>query len=284
LHIELNMPILELNLALSSNHIRSGYSFVNYDALEYYNTLISNGLTASIVQGMYSVDEYNFKKAIDTLYTDIKTVGFMPNRMWLFLGNTQATQNIECISRNAVGTFVASPTYAGGGIQFNGTTQYFDTSILPTDLSSGGTGDAVVGVHMNSFSSGASKAAFGSTTGSTSALFARVSAISQWEGRGFTSTSPPSTTGGTATFIAAGKLGSNAFLVKESTVINAATGGTAPSTQTIYLGAINSSGSAINHSSSVVGSLFMCTAGFDQTTISTWRTAFNTFNTTLNRI
>lgn len=272
------MPNLQLSLQLQSNGLQSSsYTFTRVDAETYYNYLVVEGLTPTTIQTLYSLSENAFKQALDTFFIDLAAAGSVPTRLWLFIGDTENTQVVEAAFGSIGATDGTLPTFDKDGMLFNGTDNYYDTGVAP-NIASGSMGAAFGG-----FNDSASRGVFGATSGAASSFFLRQNGTPAWEGRAYGSTTPPTATRGVKTRVAVGTSGGTASIYLDGTTTNGTGGGTAPSVHSVFLGAVNSTGTAINFSPIHCGFLFMDTGAFNSTKIANWFTAYDTFKTTLGR-
>lgn len=113
-----------------------GYVWQNAKAEAYYTALyVANGNADIDSVALYGIDLNAFKGGIDDFFVAGAAEGWLNKivALYLYIGGTEATHAINAVNPATFNlTFYGSPTHSGAGTQYNGTTQYAMTGIIPS--------------------------------------------------------------------------------------------------------------------------------------------------------
>jgi hypothetical protein len=169
------------------------------------------------------------------------------HEMWLFIGGTAATHALG-FKNVANITWVGSPTHSATGTDFNGTTQYGRTGVIPNSVLTNQT------YHLSYYSGentafGAPEHPFGAYSGSTAYL--ALNLRSAGDNAAFYSTSAvsspgPGNTNGQGFFVGSRISSTSSSIYRNATIMGSIAAtvntGTLPTLE-LYIGALNNGGS-----------------------------------------
>lgn len=128
---------MRLGLGIGVNRRVPGgeYQFINAQASTYFSALGVAGFTEAQSLSLYSLTFNAIKEAIDDFFEELVT-GSMDTKMiamYPLIGGTAATHAINASNPGTFDvTWVGSPTHSATGTDFNGTTQFGKTGIIPS--------------------------------------------------------------------------------------------------------------------------------------------------------
>ncbi len=111
------------------------YVFLNADAETYFDALVVAGFTEVQSISLYALDFNEIKEAIDIFFIALVDDGIFVAMvgMYLFIGGTAATHAINAADPGTFDLlFQNSPTHSATGTDWNGTTQFARTGIVPS--------------------------------------------------------------------------------------------------------------------------------------------------------
>lgn len=277
--------MLGLGIDIFKNKPTGVFSFSDVDAANYYMaiTAVNGGDIDS--NTLYGVDLVTFKQAINTAFVSLKSASIYTKLQKWFpvLGGTDVTHAIDAIALGSDISFVGSPTQNANGIVLNGTTQYVNASFTMGDFTSFKTSNHLMQYHINNAGT------FGYGVIQTSSRIWNHSTVSNLTADNVLAGVARITVANTAingmmvtsrTSTTDHKVYTNGVL--KGTATGDVTGSTIATTQNIFFGAYNNSGTTASYLNGTIQNMSIG-AGLTETDVTNFNTIVQTLNTTLGR-
>lgn len=112
----------------------SGFSFSDTDAEAFYDAMATENGGDIDSSTLFGIDLDTYKGLIDTFFTDLKadSTYSKTTHLWPKIGGANAPNLVCAIDAASEGSYVGSPSSVAAGVDFDGSTQYFDAGNDPS--------------------------------------------------------------------------------------------------------------------------------------------------------